>query len=348
MMTEPNENVLAKVRKLIALAADAGATDQERELALARADQMMTRHDIDEAMLAARAPFQAGAPEHKRARLYEFNNEFHQQFVNLVYSLAVHHRIRAIRHIDVLGEYTIVGYPADLEYFELTWTQVYLAFIARMEPKWRPAESEDSNIYRLKSAGIKWERIATLGGLDWPDGGRLKRAYRRECARLGETPVAHTQRHKAYRLSYAEGFIARIAERTARQTEARNETVSSTPGAEVALRDRAAYVDDLVYKLFPSLRPATAEELARYRAQQAKEAAELHAMLEAMTPAEREAFEAKARAADARWTRHWRREEQKRASMVDYAGTVAGRTAADSVDLSVGKPVGNRQTGELG
>jgi hypothetical protein len=345
-MIEPTESQLDKVRKLIALA-NGASTDDERELALSKADAIMTKYAIDAAMLAVAKPAERVAPTSRRVKLYAWSEEFNKQFIRLVRSLEDHYRIRAVRHIDVVGEYTLIGYGADLDYFELVWTQVYLSFIARMEPSWDSNATEDSNVYRLKTAGIKWERIATLGGFDWPDGGRLKRAYRRECARLGEQPIPHTQRHAAYRLSYAAGFVARIVERTYRQEETRNATVSATPGAEVALRDRAAYVDDLLYQLFPALRPMTKEELERYNAAQAQRSAALQAKLDAMTPDERAKYEARQAREEAQWAKQYYKDQAAQARLRDYAGEAAGRTAADSVDLAVGKGINSRASGEL-
>ena len=47
-MTEPNENIMARINKLLLLAADEGASPHERELAEERAEKLMAQHVIDE------------------------------------------------------------------------------------------------------------------------------------------------------------------------------------------------------------------------------------------------------------------------------------------------------------
>lgn len=332
-----HESILEKVRALIALSENHGATEEERDSALAMADKLMTKHAIERAMLEASAPEQRTTPTSKRVNLFTFNAEFHDSLTSLVRHLASHYRVRPVRHVRPAGDYTLVGYSEDLEYFEIVWTSVYLAFVARMVPSWSATDTEDANVYRLKEAGIKWERIATLGGFPWPDGGKLKRAYRREAARLGVEAKPHTQRHNAYRRSYAEAFVARISARTYRQQETRNQDVSATPGAAVALRDRSAFVDDLLYQLFPEFAPATPAEMQALRRKAEAERAEELARLEAMTPKQRKDWEHAQAAQEARWNREYQREQQRREAMYDSTGADAGRKAADQVDLSGGR-----------
>lgn len=335
------ESVLETVRRLVALGQqDSGATEAEREAALARADKLMTKHAIDQALLAA-SEFLPSREEPEARTMYLWQEgEFTEQYRQLVRDLTAHHRCRAVWHgvTSQGGKYTVIGFPSDIAYFEMVWTGAYLTFVARMDPRWNKAQTEEENVYRLKEAGVRWQDIAEMGGFDWPDGGKIIRIYKRYCREHGLTATNHTQRNAAYRLSYARAFVNRINERIESQVTARHEQVKQTAGAELALRDRADVVNEAMYQRFPNLRPATAAEMEQYR-QQSRErmAAELaaeEARRAKLTPKQREAEDRRNERERNRqyrqWDREWAREH-------DSAGAQAGRSAADTVDLSGGR-----------
>lgn len=341
-MTEnqPDEKVLETVRRLVALANDEGTTQAERDAAFARADRLMTQHAISEAMVrAARGREEREEPAVRaEVRLYDAGTEFDEQWHALVRGLARHNRVRAVSHSLRPGTYTLVGFPDDLSYFEIIWTGAYLTFVAKMTPVWSATETEHENVYRLKEAGVKWRDIATMGQFDWPDGGLLIRMYKRHCKVLGVEPTPQTQRHAAYRASYATAFVKQIQYRILLQTKVREGQVSATPGAEVALRDRSADVAEKMYELFPELRPMSEVEYAKLATEQAaliaRWDAEEAARRAALTQAQRDAEDRKKAREEARSDRDWERNQRARH---DSQGAQAGRAAADQVDLSGGR-----------
>lgn len=337
---QPDEKVLETVRRLVALANDEGTTQGERDAAFARADALMTKHAIDEAMVrAARSREEREEPAVKaRQRLWDAGTEFDDQWRALVRDLARHNRVRAVYHSLRPGTYTLVGFPDDLSYFEIIWTGAYLTFVAKMNPVWDPKQTEQENVYRLKEAGIKWRQIAEMGEFQWPDGGLLIRMYKRQCRALGVEATPQTQRHAAYRASYAAAFVRQISYRIELQNRIREGQVSATPGAELALRDRSEDVAEKVYQLFPDLRPLSAEERAKLAEENAKLVREMDekeaARRAALTPKEREREDRERAKADRRYDREWSRNQHARH---DDQGAAAGRAAADTVDLSGGR-----------
>lgn len=144
------------------------------------------------------------------------------------------------------------GFPSDLKYLELLYTTVQLQMSGEIEPKPNTAKSFDENVYVLHEAGVKWQRIAYLMNnaycagnmiagrmlgtvrpeaahwresvraskdygmedtlVPWPDGARLKTAYRRWCKEIGDTPRAIPQ-PIVYQRNFASGYVMRIATR---------------------------------------------------------------------------------------------------------------------------------------
>jgi hypothetical protein len=343
-----SEKVLDKVRKLIALAEHPNTGDAEREAFLAKADQMMTQHAIDEAMLALVDPARKTEPITERFEFVSADHKWFGQFRSMMVGIVAAGRCKGANHYD--GTITLVGYRDDVEYVKMVWLSVYMGFVAKLDPTWDASKTEDSNVKTLKDAGWKWERIAAAGGFDWPDGGKLKRAYRRECARLGVEPVSHTQRHEAYRNSFADSFVAEVRARLRRMQSAGQQTVrDAKPGAELALRDRSESVNEAYWMLFPNLRPLTPEQEAEQRAKWAAEDAAEQAQLDAMTPAERAAYdreEAKQEAKRERDYERWNRNNQRaQRRLYDEQGWEIGAKAGQQVDLSGGRNnVGGRTT----
>ena len=100
----------------------------------------------------------------------------------------------------------------------MLWPIVYRELAGNLFPKWSSSRTFEENVYVHVKGGYKWRVIADVANqhgceVPWPDGGRLKRAYHKECKARGEEPTAHTQRHGAFRASYATAFQSEISRR---------------------------------------------------------------------------------------------------------------------------------------
>lgn len=328
-MTTP-EKFIDTINKLMALASDAGATEAERELAKERADRLILKHQIDRALL--------GAPDGTTAEQIkvdlwqvELPQDFSEQVRYLLGAVMEHCQLRA--RFKSWKEIEIVGFETDIAYAEMIWVSVYREFAGNLFPKWRLDLPFDTNVYNFVKGGYKWQSIylvASEVGLDvkWPSG-RFKAAYQRECASRGEEATAHTQRHSAFRASYANSFQSTITSRLREMRQrAEKSEVTDADRYAVALRSNKDKVDAEFYRLFPQHDPE--EQLKRSAAAMEAEMARRAAMTQKQRDEEDER-----RRKQYLKDRKWHQEMQNK--QYDPNGWQHGTKVANNVDLSGGK-----------
>lgn len=240
------EKILDRVAKLLERANHEGTNDAEREACLNMANALMLKHQIDEAMLRTRAGATNVVREPIQTQMDFIPPDTPYDEVLYAQVALPLARLAGIRMIQSKNSYVSIlflfGYPDDIEYFRMLWASTYLSYSNYLYPKWNATKSLDENVYIMVNAGYKWQTIfqygQRAGAVDfaWPDGGRLKRAYRRQVVKEGEEVRAHTSRHAAYRESYAMAFANAIQGRVHRMLDYRESQVSKTVGAAVALR----------------------------------------------------------------------------------------------------------------
>lgn len=345
------EKLLSRIRGLLDKA-NSTEFEEERAALLAKAEEMMARHEIEMADL------DASRPDMRRSVTTRDVDrpvgEFAAELRNLIDIFAGMRNIRiavAIKGSKVV--YSMVGYQDDIDFVELLYTTTMLDFSSKIAPTWDPRSAGspaifDSCVRAHKEAGHKWVEIARLankyGGNprtgklgSTTDGAWLKAAYRRECLRLGIAPTRQTQRHEAFRKTYAAGFVTTIRNRVWRMQRASEEAIGEISSNLPAVRDSRERVNEEFYRLFPNMRPATEEEMAKRSAKWAEEDAkaeqERQEFLDSLTPAQRQSFlgkeERRRRQDDAKYERERRRNHDDR-------GWDAGSRAASKVDLSGG------------
>jgi len=275
------ERVLDKVQRLLDLANDAGTTEEERDLALTRANEMMVKHAIEQSVLdahrTARGEKLDRSPETVVVSFIPVGQEFDLILFDCVSYLGLLARVIPVRLLSHSGEtsLSLSGFPDDIEYFQMLWLSTYLQFSNKLFPKWSTEKSLDENVKFLKDAGFKWKEIWFIGnntlhpngaqllspkgkpiGCPPNDNHELIKAYRRQCELEGVQPENHTQRHGAYRESYALGFKVRLSQRIAELRLYAEAETQKTTGAEVALVDSSRRVEDLVDSLYPNMKHA--------------------------------------------------------------------------------------------
>ena len=340
-----NEGPLERVRKLLAQAEDKAATADESESFQQAANRLMAKYAIDEALAReGMSKEEREKPVAREIKLFDVAGyEFRNEYSTVIAWLKRVCRVEVV-NMRQIGVYYVAGFNADVHYFEMLWTTIHLSWISALRPSWNEKEF-DQSVYNFVLAGYKWKEIAEKAGIEWHrtkyDGGRLKRAYTRYCKAHGITPESHTQRHDAYRRSFARSFSNRIAYRLMDMfTE--NEDGEKAAGAEVAIRDRHSDVLDMVYETFPGLRPLSDEEYARLRAEEEererKKQEEFDRWFAGLTEKQQQEHmarqareqERQARRSDRYWDEFDRRNNDSR-------GSSLGRQAADSVDLTAGR-----------
>ncbi|MEU8031112.1 DUF2786 domain-containing protein [Streptomyces sp. NPDC049099] len=110
--------MLTRIRALLAKA-EATGYPQEAEALSAKAQELMARHSVDEALLAAGAP----APDAPGACRIGVEPPYEQAKAVLLDAVAGANHCRAVWN-EPLGFSTVVGYEADLEAVELLYTSL--------------------------------------------------------------------------------------------------------------------------------------------------------------------------------------------------------------------------------
>ena len=188
-MTEPNENIMARINKLLLLAADEGASPHERELAEERAEKLMAQHMIDEheaRQAAERGGNRVRTPvteswsvnfAEQRSEAVNDQWEFDNQVVDMMMYILDHCNVRVNtnwRYREGQRIYQIVGYKDDITYAERIWFNVFKTFVNNVNPQWDINKSIEYNAYVFASAGVSWKNQVLLAEkakdtrLKWP------------------------------------------------------------------------------------------------------------------------------------------------------------------------------------
>ncbi|MFI6209303.1 DUF2786 domain-containing protein [Streptomyces sp. NPDC051041] len=124
--SRPESRALARIRALLAKA-EATAYPQEAEALSAKAQELMARYSVDEALLAARAP----APDAPGACRIGVEPPYEQAKAVLLDAVAAANHCRAVWN-EPFGFSTVVGFEADLEAVELLYTSLLVQAEAAM------------------------------------------------------------------------------------------------------------------------------------------------------------------------------------------------------------------------
>jgi len=117
-VARPESRMLPRIRALLAKA-EATGFPEEAEALSAKAQELMARHSIDEALLAAGAP----APDAPRACRLGVDAPYEETKAVLLHAVADANRCRAVWN-EALGFSTVVGFEPDLETVELLYTSL--------------------------------------------------------------------------------------------------------------------------------------------------------------------------------------------------------------------------------
>lgn len=121
-----DERALERVRALLAKA-ESTTFPEEAETYTAKAQELMARHRIDQALLAAGAP----APDQPAGRRLGVENPYEQPKALLLEQVAAANRCRAVWSRQ-LGFATVLGFAADLDAVELLYTSLLVQATAAM------------------------------------------------------------------------------------------------------------------------------------------------------------------------------------------------------------------------
>src|SRR5215831_12606420 len=154
---------LEQVRGLLA---KADSTDFPEEAATfrAHAEKMMNMYLIETWEVSADDPIGRPDPEVREFDMswWTRRNSFYQDQWSLMLGVARHCRCVCIYWDWTPGMMKVAGLPADLDYFDLLFTQLMVEMAKRLEPKPDPTGELGHEVFKLRQAGVDWMRITKL------------------------------------------------------------------------------------------------------------------------------------------------------------------------------------------
>jgi uncharacterized protein DUF2786 len=280
------QDILRKVRGLIAKADDVGARGNQDEADLFRekADELMEKFAIE--MWMVEAANENSAARKPIGRLTSIDWLYGHPFADDVWTLFTA-TARFTRCIVASwkwekGQIGVVGLEQDLDYFDLVFTHLLTEMGRRLVPSVDPNRDAEWNAWSLRSKHMGWPEIAyTLSKADmlpWPEMGmrsfegwkyemiaqydlataqawrrKARKLYRDYCRKNDVEPEPSKQPATAAR-SYAKGWAQEIRFRMAARDAVSMQQREGT-GMEVALRDIRAVVREAVEDIFPRPKP---------------------------------------------------------------------------------------------
>lgn len=285
--------MIEKIRNLLN---KAGSTDSpaEAEALQERANAMMTKYLIDEAMLEATKPAAARmVPESRHIEVTDGGDPLFEQLADLVTIVARHFRCEAVFYGLTKQRWSttamVYGFSSDLDAFDIMYTSLVLTLRGQLEPKPDLTKSFDENVFMMHEAGVKWRRIADLMNrayseapagstlaaawraavrvgkngdestlVPWHptsgDGHRLINSYKRHCAAIGELPSVVNPVN--YQRNFAMAFAQRISYRFYEM-----DRVNGVAGTALALRTED--VAAMIKEKHPKMKMRAAKDIRR-------------------------------------------------------------------------------------
>lgn len=275
--TAATDRMLEKVRALIAKAEGTDSAP-EREALIERAQALMLKYSIDQAVLDATRP----ADQRIKPDKLEFftvatgDTPIRDALVDLASATAdyfgckiVYFGLRSKRGAVYA---TAVGYPSDLRSFQTLFTALHLDLASQISPKPVANKSFDENVWVLRNAGTKWSDIAkAMNALrdSTPENSGLRAAwkpipirsdnqypipaaaYRRYCKQIGEAP-RRTRTPVGYQRNFATAYVAKVHLRLVEQKM----KAEDGAGVGTALVLRSDNIDEAFSEMFPKVKEA--------------------------------------------------------------------------------------------
>jgi hypothetical protein len=162
---------LSMVRKLVERAEHPETSPAEANACRERADALMLKYAIDEAIARSSQPeAERSKPDSLEVAVIGQGTDISGYVAAMLGETARHCRC-LVRHYTRYDKEertwvsTVYGFSHDLRYFEMLYTSLRLHMLGALMPKVNPAESIEANVYRLHNAGFNWLEIARIYGL---------------------------------------------------------------------------------------------------------------------------------------------------------------------------------------
>lgn len=262
------DDMLRKVRALLAQADHENTSPTEAQAFRAKAEALMFRYRIDEAMLA-QAPDSGIDVEWSYIDVCDLHSHYRHFYEGIMQAVCEHVGVRWHREFETAEENEdgvrrrvarihYVGFPSDIRVVDALFTSAQLAFSAKLEPKYNPELSDQVNAYNMRHAGMEGWRIAMAiwGQREDKDLYRARRLFKREALERGEDPnvlLGQGNSMAVYRDSYANGFYWELRTRLFDMRSSRGERSHA-----VELGGRKERINEAFYSRYPQYAPPKA------------------------------------------------------------------------------------------
>lgn len=329
-MNENLDNIMRKVRGLIANADDPATPPAAAATFREKAEALMFKYKIESLTAAPEARIERPVPVWKTFWVCRTDNEWRSFYAGIAQE-AMHQDDIRYRQEYATNEddghrwltYQVVGYESDLEYAELLMTTAMHAFGRNLEPKVDPKETDAANALRLRRGGMERRRIAMALFGGWETVNEMKaknrkvtRLIKEEANRIGQPELINELLGRGgsniatYRKSYANGFYWTLHSRMRTK-----KLFDATEEQALVLASAKDAVAEAFYTRYPHLRPKAAVEssFSTYdECERCKKTKSGYCREHA-----------------------WLRPKKQRETAYSYAGARAGSDAARTVDLDV-------------
>lgn len=275
--TDKFDKILSQVRALLAKA-DSTEHQGEEDLLRAKAESLMLKYRIEEALVYEKAIGEAVGlePVWMNFSLNDIDSEFGTYYRQIAGCMLAHVGAKGLIDYDYNTRTVLlkaVGFQSDLRFGELLLTSMILEFGKRLEPRWDPNKSDQENCWALREAGWTRKRIAAEM---FPGGYRsenemksqnrkVTNLIKKHGAEIGENAaelLGRGNNMNTFRESYAAGFVNTI---NTRLWNMRHEAMQMTGGGIVPV-SRTEAVEEAFYTAYPQYRPKPVDPNAPTRA----------------------------------------------------------------------------------
>lgn len=276
-MTDRRESRLKVIRDLLARAAST-EYEAERDLCLAKADELQTKFQIEEWELAqaGNATATSRTPIRRNMDISWFLDEGKSAIRGALWSMF----LTCCEHVRCVVANTKADYRAktipvfgledDIDYLDMLFTNLFLQMMSKVKPKYDPDKSLGYNVYNAKEAGMKYHDIAIWAGHpEWIKEVRrwdnrkgdyvYKREYdgimirsMRKFAKENGLEVHKEISLKYYLEDYCSAFVSSV---NLKLTAMREDQGQSEGSMAIALRDMRDLARDAMFDDFPDLAP---------------------------------------------------------------------------------------------
>lgn len=259
-MSDKKDLILQRVRAMLAKA-DSTEFEGEAEVFRAKADALMAKYTIEQWQLdqADDADRASRTPERRDVDIswYWADNYSHinKYLFTLFHNVAKHCRCKVVWWNPVAGgNVPVLGLPADLDYFDMLFTHLYMQLGTKLTPGVEKGDDYITALIRMKEAGMKWEaigeRLIKAGLMEGPYerkvGVKFTKEYTDYCERTERERKYINP--KTYQRSFVDGFITHVGARLQEQKQEQAEEGGT--GMELALRDISKMLDDEAFDMF--------------------------------------------------------------------------------------------------